>query len=116
MSVKRYIGDAVYVDLDDSGRVILATEDGIRTTNRIVLEPQVLEELERWAAETGASLKAGGGVPILHHGTIGGRTDCGRRIDGSAIVPLDETTCPDCKRVYAEFQEWMINKSSDPQP
>jgi hypothetical protein len=40
---KRYIGDGVYVEVDEQG-VILTTEDGVSTTNRIVLEPEV------WAA------------------------------------------------------------------
>lgn len=42
---KRYIGDGVYVDVDGYA-VILTTEDGICTTNRIVLEPQVVTSLE----------------------------------------------------------------------
>jgi len=41
MSKKLYLGDGVYVEYN--GDVILTTEDGIRVTNRIVLEPGVME-------------------------------------------------------------------------
>lgn len=37
---KRYIGDAVYVDFDGFN-FILTTEDGLRATNTIILEPDV---------------------------------------------------------------------------
>lgn len=47
MSHRQYIGDAVYAEVDDmSGGLVLTTEDGIEVTNRIVLEPEVLETLE----------------------------------------------------------------------
>ena len=41
---KQYLGDAVYVD-DDGFGVVLTTEDGVRVTNRIVLEPAVVDAL-----------------------------------------------------------------------
>lgn len=44
MSQKRYLGDGVYVEVDTLG-LVLTTEDGIRATNRIVLEPEVLHRL-----------------------------------------------------------------------
>ena len=47
---KSYLGDAVYADLDQWGCLILTTEDGIRATNRIVLEPEVLLALEEYVA------------------------------------------------------------------
>lgn len=37
---KTYIGDGVYADFDDYS-LILTTEDGLSTTNRIVLDPDV---------------------------------------------------------------------------
>ncbi len=37
---KRYLGDGAYVDFDGFG-LVLTTENGISTTNRIVLEPGV---------------------------------------------------------------------------
>ncbi len=45
--MKQYIGDAVYVDFDGFG-IVLTTEDGIRATNRIVLEPEVYSALVRY--------------------------------------------------------------------
>lgn len=45
--LKRYLGDAVYVDFDGFSYV-LTTEDGIRVTNRIVLEREVYAELTRY--------------------------------------------------------------------
>lgn len=44
---KTYIGDGAYVDFDGYA-VILTTEDGIRATNTVVMEPEVLVEFERW--------------------------------------------------------------------
>jgi hypothetical protein len=38
---KTYLGDAVYLALDEFGNVVLTTEDGIQATNTIVLEPEV---------------------------------------------------------------------------
>jgi hypothetical protein len=50
MTVKEYLGDGVYADMD-SGMLKLTTEDGISTTNVIYLEPEVvlalLEYLKR---------------------------------------------------------------------
>lgn len=51
---KQYIGDAVYADFDGYN-IILTTEDGIQTTNRIVLEPEVWNALtvyQKWLLET----------------------------------------------------------------
>jgi hypothetical protein len=47
-----YLGDGVLVKLDADGSVILITWDGSRETNRIVLEPEVLEELREWVEKT----------------------------------------------------------------
>jgi len=41
---KAYLGDAVYVDFDGYA-LVLTTEDGIRETNRVVLEPQIYRAL-----------------------------------------------------------------------
>lgn len=43
MSKPRYIGDGVSVDFE-YGSIVLTTSDGLRDTNRIVLDPDV------WAA------------------------------------------------------------------
>lgn len=45
---KEYLGDAVYVDLDSCGWIVLTTEDGIRATNTIVMEPEVIGAFEFW--------------------------------------------------------------------
>lgn len=50
MSVKRYLGDGVYADFN-SWAVVLTTENGIRATNTIVLEDEVIRELERFIAD-----------------------------------------------------------------
>jgi hypothetical protein len=39
-----YVGDGVYVEYDGFS-LILTTEDGVSTTNRIVLEPEVYNSL-----------------------------------------------------------------------
>lgn len=46
--MKSYLGDGVYVDWDGYA-LILATENGITTTNRIVLEPEVFRALVAYA-------------------------------------------------------------------
>ena len=43
-----YLGDAVYAEEDEAGRVILTTENGEQTTNTIVLEPETLEALQAY--------------------------------------------------------------------
>lgn len=45
MKDKEYIGDGVYVEIDERGDVILTTENGYEITNRIVLEPEVFRSL-----------------------------------------------------------------------
>lgn len=49
---KRYLGDAVYVQWKEWGDLVLTTEDGIRATNRIVLEPTVLRALLAYLEES----------------------------------------------------------------
>lgn len=44
---KRYIGDAVYVKFDGY-HFVLTTEDGYSTTNKIAMEPQVVDEFYRY--------------------------------------------------------------------
>lgn len=46
--MKSYLGDAVYVDIDEGGRLVLTTEDGVSITNVIVLEPEVYNRLVRY--------------------------------------------------------------------
>ena len=44
MSYKRYLGDAVYAELED-GDLKLTTSDGLSDTNTIFLEPEVVKAL-----------------------------------------------------------------------
>ena len=46
---KEYIGDGVYVYFDGYS-IIMTTEDGIRATNTICLEPSVTSNLEDYVA------------------------------------------------------------------
>ena len=55
---KRYLGDGVYVEVDEERDMVkLTTSDGIRDTNTVYLEPEVVQALERWlaAARTGGA-------------------------------------------------------------
>lgn len=54
---KRYLGDGAYVEYDGFG-LVLTAEDGIRATNTVYLEPEVLAELERFVAELRAALRS----------------------------------------------------------
>lgn len=47
---KDYLGDGAYAEADDFGGVILTAEDGVRATDRVVLEPEVLAAFERYVA------------------------------------------------------------------
>ena len=46
-----YLGDGCYVEMVD-GSVVLTTSNGIEDTNRIVLDPEVYEALERFVGAT----------------------------------------------------------------
>lgn len=48
---KDYLGDGVYVSKEKFG-VTLTTEDGISVTNKILLEPDVLEAFQMWLDKT----------------------------------------------------------------
>ena len=53
--MKQYLGDGVYV-VWDGQTFTLTSEDGIQVTNRIVLEPQVLDALfsylQQWTSQS----------------------------------------------------------------
>ena len=63
--MKEYLGDSVYADCDGYS-LILTTENGLPNdpSNRIYLEPEVYEKLERYVAKlrdkAAASAKAEG--------------------------------------------------------
>lgn len=44
---KGYLGDGLYADFDGFA-IVLTSEDGVRVLNRVVIEPEVWLELERW--------------------------------------------------------------------
>jgi hypothetical protein len=54
---KEYLGDSVYIDLDDCGGIVLTTENGIGPTNTIIMEPEVVRQLIRWAKRMQAENK-----------------------------------------------------------
>ena len=54
---KRYIGDAVYADVE-GGMIVLTTEDGIAATNTIYLEMEVWHALVRFVSDVFADAKA----------------------------------------------------------
>ncbi len=56
MITKQYIGDGVYVKFDGLNYV-LTTEDGFRTTNRIVLEYGVFDALVSFVKTNEAYLR-----------------------------------------------------------
>lgn len=45
---KTYLGDGAYVHFDEHGCVVLTAENGYRTTNTVVLEPEVFAALVAW--------------------------------------------------------------------
>lgn len=45
MKQKEYLGDGVYVEINESGDVVLTTENGLEITNRIVLEASIFQAL-----------------------------------------------------------------------
>lgn len=47
--LKTYLGDGVYADISD-GMIQLTTEDGVRVTNTIFLEPEVYQSLLNFVA------------------------------------------------------------------
>ena len=47
MKRKVYLGDSVYLQIDERG-VVLTTENGYGPTNTIVLEPEVWFQLKRF--------------------------------------------------------------------
>lgn len=46
---KEYLGDGAFIEFDGYA-LVLTTEDGYSTTNRIVLEPQVYDALTQFVA------------------------------------------------------------------
>lgn len=57
MTEKKYLGDGAYLDWQPDGTLILTTENGIQTTNRIVLEPELVVRLESLIEERRRKVK-----------------------------------------------------------
>jgi hypothetical protein len=57
MPPKMYLGDGVYVEFDGYS-LVLTTENGIETTNRIVLEPEVYSNLVEYVDRLKAATMA----------------------------------------------------------
>lgn len=47
MTNKEYLGDSVYIQVED-GRLVLTTENGGPPSNIIYLEPEVIEALSKY--------------------------------------------------------------------
>lgn len=45
---KRYLGDSVYADFNEAGQLVLTTENGFGSSNRIVVEYEVWLALMRF--------------------------------------------------------------------
>ena len=56
MLEKRYLGDGVYLEVTEHD-LVMYTSDGIKATNRIVLEPQVLANLMEYLNKAFNTLK-----------------------------------------------------------
>ncbi len=56
-SLKEYLGDSVYAEWDGLG-VVLTTENGYGPSNRIVLEAEVLNALDKYLARLRTRLAA----------------------------------------------------------
>lgn len=64
---KTYLGDGVYVSLDmETASLVLTTEEGVRTTNRIVLEPEVLTAFFDYLHQMREAVEAGGNGKQAH--------------------------------------------------
>ena len=46
---KEYLGDGLYAELQDSGNIIVTSEDGIQVLNEVYFEPVILAQLIRFA-------------------------------------------------------------------
>jgi len=48
---KSYLGDSVYADVDDDGRLVITTENGYGPTNTVILEIEVYAALVEYVKE-----------------------------------------------------------------
>ena len=87
--MKVYLGDAVYVQLDDLGRLVLTTEDGIRATNTIVMENEVYGALLAFVKRLNSRV-------AWECPRCGGRGKGNFGDDMDSPYDDDETTCATC--------------------
>jgi hypothetical protein len=91
--MKRYLGDGVYVDFDGF-QIVLSTEDGLRTTNTICLEPGVYTallgyvEMLKKIEEPKAEMLCGCGAPAVTR--FGFCEPCSRNGNGGGAELLNE--------------------------
>lgn len=83
MNRKEYMGDAVYADIDSHGALVLTTENGIRTTNTIVLESDVLAGLEAYLKRARDRVKRPGGITQVQ------LTELGRLLEATDYPPYE---------------------------
>ncbi len=57
MSTKTYLGYAVYAESFENGTIILTTENGIEASNVIILEPEQLDNLNKFVTKQKEELK-----------------------------------------------------------
>lgn len=98
--MKTYIGDGVYVEFDGYGLVV-TTEDGIRVTNRIVLEPDVYNSLLQFHAKLVDQLAAE--MPPPDPKLVPGE-NC-PTCDGYILSKAEAPYCPSCAREFRKFVE-----------
>jgi len=48
---KSYLGDSVYADVEDDGRLVITTENGYGPTNTVILEIEVYAALVEYVKE-----------------------------------------------------------------
>lgn len=50
---KDYLGDSVYADISEYGELVLTTENGVEASNKIIMEPEVLNNMFRYLQRMG---------------------------------------------------------------
>jgi hypothetical protein len=83
--LKTYLGDSVYADVD-KGMIKLTTENGLRATNTIFLEPEVYEALIRFADRAKAhfaELREKAEAEAIAHAIVDAIEDAGWKAPGS---------------------------------
>ena len=85
---KEYLGDGAYVDFDGFA-IILTTEDGVDTTNVVVLEPGELKRFEEWMDRLRSDVDTPGPTECM--------TCQGTGIESKKTYDEPEVQCDDCQ-------------------